>query len=78
VSTLWAIGAPPIAAAIEDCHHQAVEETLEFLEDNAAFSRMGAGGIAQVDTTGLIVAAFDHRDSRAGDPNLHTHAAVSN
>ncbi|GLB85603.1 MULTISPECIES: MobF family relaxase [Mycobacterium] len=78
VSTLWAIGAPPIAAAIEDCHRQAVEETLEFLEDNAAFSRMGAGGIAQVDTTGLIVAAFDHRDSRAGDPNLHTHAAVSN
>ncbi|MDP7739524.1 MobF family relaxase [Mycobacterium paragordonae] len=78
VSTLWAIGAPPIAAAIEDCHHQAVEETLQFLEDNAAFSRMGAGGIAQVDTTGLIVAAFDHRDSRAGDPNLHTHAAVSN
>lgn len=24
------------------------------------------------------MAAFDHRDSRAGDPNLHTHAAVSN
>ncbi len=78
VSTLWAIGAPPIAAAIEDCHRQAVGETLQFLEDNAAFSRMGAGGIAQVDTTGLIVAAFTHRDSRAGDPNLHTHAAVSN
>lgn len=78
VSTLWAIGAPPIAAATEDCHHQAVEETLQFLEEHAAFSRMGAGGVAQVNTTGLIVAAFDHRDSRAGDPNLHTHAAVSN
>ncbi|OBK59449.1 exonuclease V subunit alpha [Mycobacterium gordonae] len=78
VSTLWAIAAPPIAAAIEDCHHQAVEETLQFLEQHAAFSRMGAGGVAQVNTTGLIVAAFDHRDSRAGDPNLHTHAAVSN
>lgn len=78
VSALWAIAAPPIAAAIEDCHHQAVAETLRFLEDNAAFSRMGAGGVAQLDTTGLIVAAFDHRDSRAGDPNLHTHAAVSN
>ena len=39
---------------------------------------MGADGIAQVDTTGLIAAAFDHRDSRAGDPNLHTHVAVSN
>ena len=39
---------------------------------------MGADGIAQVNTSGLIAAAFDHRDSRAGDPNLHTHVAVSN
>lgn len=78
VSALWAIGAPPISTAVEDCHHQAVAETVGFLEKHAAFSRMGAGGIAQVDTAGLIVAAFDHRDSRAGDPNLHTHAALSN
>ncbi len=35
-------------------------------------------GIAQVDTTGLIAAAFMHRDSRAGEPDLHTHVAVSN
>ncbi|WP_155769063.1 MobF family relaxase, partial [Mycobacterium asiaticum] len=78
VSTLWALAPAPIANTIEECHHQAVAETLRFLEDNAAFSRMGTGGVAQVNTTGLIVAAFDHRDSRAGDPNLHTHAAVSN
>jgi TrwC relaxase len=39
---------------------------------------MGADGIAQVDTTGLIVAAFDHRDSRNADPLIHTHCAVSN
>jgi hypothetical protein len=41
------------------------------------FTRMGANGIARVDTTGLIAAMFDHRDSRAGDPNPHTHVAVS-
>ena len=39
---------------------------------------MGADGFAQVNTTGLIAAAFDHRDSRAGDPNPHTHVAISN
>ena len=78
VSTLWAIAPGPIARAVEDCHHQAVAETLQFLEDNAAFSRIGAHGVAQVNTTGLIAAAFDHRDSRAGDPNLHTHLVVSN
>ncbi|WP_373123000.1 MobF family relaxase, partial [Mycobacterium marinum] len=78
VSTLWAIAAGPFARAIEECHHQAVAETLEFLEEHAAFSRMGARGVAQVNTTGLIAAAFVHRDSRAGDPNLHTHVAISN
>ena len=28
--------------------------------------------------TGLVGAAFTHRDSRAGDPDLHTHVAVAN
>ena len=78
VSTLWAIAPGPIARIIEDCHYQAVAETLEFLEEHAAFSRMGAAGVAQVNTTGFIAAAFDHRDSRAGDPNLHTHLVISN
>ncbi|OBH30402.1 MobF family relaxase [Mycobacterium sp. E1319] len=78
VSALWAIAPASIAAAIEDCHHQAVADTLQFLEEHAAFSRMGAHGVAQVNTTGLIAAAFDHRDSRAGDPNLHTHLVISN
>ena len=32
----------------------------------------------QVDVTGLVAAAFTHRDSRAGDPDLHTHVAVAN
>jgi hypothetical protein len=26
----------------------------------------------------LVAAAFTHRDSRAGDPDLHTHVAVAN
>lgn len=78
VSALWAIAPAPIVAMIEQCHRQAVAETLQFLEEHAAFSRLGAHGVAQVNTTGLIAAAFDHRDSRAGDPNLHTHLVISN
>jgi TrwC relaxase len=27
---------------------------------------------------GLVAAAFTHRDSRAGDPDLHTHVEVAN
>jgi conjugative relaxase-like TrwC/TraI family protein len=78
VSVLWALAPRSMSRVIEECHHQAVAEAIAFLEEHAAFSRMGADGIAQVNITGLIAAAFDHRDSRAGDPNLHTHVAVSN
>jgi hypothetical protein len=35
-------------------------------------------GVRQVDVTGLVATAFTHRDSRAGDPDLHTHVAVAN
>lgn len=34
--------------------------------------------MAQVDVRGLIATAFDHYDSRAGDPHLHTHVVISN
>lgn len=78
VSTLWAIAPLEIAAVIEECHDAAVADALAFQESVAAFTRTGAGGVAQVDTTGLIAAAFTHRDSRAGDPDLHTHVAISN
>jgi conjugative relaxase-like TrwC/TraI family protein len=78
VSALWALAPEATAHTVEGCHHKAVADALTFLEDDAAFSRMGADGVEQVNTTGLIAAAFDHRDSRAGDPNLHTHVAVSN
>jgi hypothetical protein len=50
---------------------------LALLETHAAYTRTGTGGIAQIETRGLIAAAFDHYDSRAGDPNLHTHVAIS-
>ena len=78
VSALWAIAPLPVAEEIEAAHDAAVADVLEWLQDSAAFTRTGANGVAQVDTEGLIAAAFTHRDSRAGDPDLHTHVAVSN
>ena len=78
VSTLWAIAPREIAAVIEQAHHDAVTDTISWLEKNATYTRRGKGGVAQVEAHGLIAAAFTHRDSRAGDPDLHTHVAVSN
>jgi conjugative relaxase-like TrwC/TraI family protein len=78
VSALWAIASLPVAEQIEAAHHAAVADVLEWLQDQATFTRTGTNGVAQVDTEGLIAAEFTHRDSRAGDPDLHTHVAISN
>ncbi|WP_163690302.1 MobF family relaxase [Mycolicibacterium gadium] len=78
VSALWAIAPLSVAEQIEAAHDAAVADVLEWLQDQATFTRTGAGGVAQVDAEGLIAAAFTHRDSRAGDPDLHTHVAISN
>jgi conjugative relaxase-like TrwC/TraI family protein len=78
VSTLWAVADPHIAAKIEAAHHAAVRDALGFIERHALFTRQGRNGVRQVNVTGLVAAAFTHRDSRAGDPDLHTHVAVAN
>ena len=78
VSTLWAVADPVVAAVIERAHHAAVQDALTFIEKHALFTRTGPQGIRQVNVRGLVATAFTHRDSRAGDPDLHTHVAVAN
>ena len=77
-SLLWALGSATTRQQVEAAHHEAVTDTLRWLEQETAFARIGNTGEAQIDTRGFIAAAFDHRDSRAGDPDLHTHVAISN
>ncbi|MDT0212568.1 MobF family relaxase [Rothia sp. ARF10] len=78
VSALWALAAPEVARQVEAAHEAAVRATIGLLEREVAFTRVGKGGIRQVPVVGLVAAAFDHRDSRAGDPDLHTHVVISN
>lgn len=78
VSTLWAMAGPSLQGQIQAAHHQAMNEALAWLEDNVIQSRAGHAGVAHVPVTGLVASAFDHWDSRAGDPQLHTHVVVSN
>jgi conjugative relaxase-like TrwC/TraI family protein len=78
VSALWAVADPAVAAVIERAHQAAVRDALAFIEKHALFTRTGPQGIRQVNVRGLVAAAFTHRDSRAGDPDLHTHVAVAN
>lgn len=78
VSTLWSVADPKTAAVIERCHQAAIKDALDFIEKKALFTRLGTNGVQQVDVRGLVATAFTHRDSRAGDPDLHTHVAVAN
>ncbi|MGO2944086.1 MAG: MobF family relaxase [Brevibacterium aurantiacum] len=82
VSTLWAISDAGTQALIAQAHHEAMQDVLDLLERQVAMTRVGAAGprgaVAQVEIHGVIAAAYDHWDSRSGDPQLHTHLVVSN
>lgn len=81
-SVVWAVADAGTQAIIADAHHAAVAEVVAFMEREIAATRVGAtgrdGAVAQVGVGGLIATAFDHYDSRAGDPHLHTHFVISN
>ncbi|MFA5607274.1 MAG: MobF family relaxase [Leucobacter sp.] len=81
-SVLWAVADAGTQALIAQAHHAAIAEVVAFIEREVATTRVGAtgpdGAAAQVDVTGAIATAFDHYDSRAGDPHLHTHVVISN
>ena len=81
-SVLWAVADAGTQSLIAQAHHTAIAEMVAFIEREVATTRVGATGLdgaaAQVDVTGVIATAFDHYDSRAGDPHLHTHVVISN
>jgi conjugative relaxase-like TrwC/TraI family protein len=78
VSLLWAFGAPDVRGAISAGHDRAVASVIDHLSAEACFARRGRGGAQLIEANGFIGAAFRHRTSRAGDPQLHTHVVVPN
>jgi conjugative relaxase-like TrwC/TraI family protein len=78
VSTLWALGGKTAAVQVTAAHRAAVTAGLTYLDEHAALSRRGTDGVEQITTSGLVAGLFDHRTSRAGDPQLHTHALIPN
>lgn len=78
ISALWAVAPREVAEVIEQAQDEAVRDAVGWLEEQAAYTRRGVRGARQVETRGLIAAQFVHRDSRAGDPDLHTHVPISN
>jgi conjugative relaxase-like TrwC/TraI family protein len=90
-SILWGVSDAGVQEQIVAVHRAAVVKVFELMERELAATRTGAsvagnaiseaaegGAVAQVGVTGLIGMFFDHWDSRASDPHLHTHVVVSN
>lgn len=78
LSTVWGVADAGTQALIAQAHHAAIRDTVALLEERVAATRVGHGGVAIMPITGVIATAFDHYDSRAADPQLHTHVVVSN
>lgn len=82
VSALWALadeyGRPEVAAKVWEATHGAGQAALGYLERHACRSRAGRGGQIALEGEGFVGAAFAHRFSRAGDPQVHVHFLVAN
>jgi conjugative relaxase-like TrwC/TraI family protein len=77
-SLLWALGGPEVATEIKAAHEAATRAGLDYLQRQACWTRRGAGGAEFVHGNGFLAAAYLHRSSRAGDPQVHTHVLVAN
>jgi conjugative relaxase-like TrwC/TraI family protein len=57
---------------------EAIRGALAWLEQHGVGVRRGHGGAEHLDGRGLLAIGYDHRTSREGDPQLHTHLLVQN
>jgi conjugative relaxase-like TrwC/TraI family protein len=78
VSLLWGLGGPVAGLEVGAAHRAAVDAALGYLQQEACWTRRGADGAEFVKGSGYLAAAFEHRSSRNGDPQLHTHVLVAN
>jgi conjugative relaxase-like TrwC/TraI family protein len=77
-SVMFGIGGERVQRAVLEAQEEAVAAGVAFLERHACRTRLGAGGHEVVRGSGFVAAAFRHRTSRAGDPQVHTHVLVIN
>jgi conjugative relaxase-like TrwC/TraI family protein len=77
VSLTWALGGGGTGTEVIAAHRASVEAAVSYLERSACLTRRGAAA-EFVPGWGFLAAAYRHRSSRAGDPQLHTHVLVAN
>jgi conjugative relaxase-like TrwC/TraI family protein len=79
VSLLAAGGSDRIRRQVAEARAEALKVGIEYLERHGIGVRRDHNGTdRQQATGGLVAVAFEHRMSRAGDPQYHTHVLVQN
>ncbi len=78
ISALWAIAPDEIAEQIREADRVARQLGLAQFERYACIARLGHNGVDRQPALGFLAAAYEHRLSRDGDPQLHTHEVVAN
>lgn len=82
---LLAAGRDEDAQKLLDAQHYAIDQAMRVVMEEAGFSRKGhhgrvVAGYASGEFVGAhnwVYSFFDHRTSRCGDPQLHTHVLVN-
>ena len=77
VSLTWALGDAGAGAEVAAAHQASVAAALDYMQRQACWTRRGAA-IDFIPGSGFLAAAYPHRSSRAGDPQLHTHVLIAN
>jgi hypothetical protein len=79
VSLLAAGGGPQTRRLLAEGRAEALTVAIGYLERHGIGVRRDHNGTDRYQAVGgLVAVAFEHRMSRAGDPNLHTHVLVQN
>jgi conjugative relaxase-like TrwC/TraI family protein len=79
VSLLAAGGSPKVRRLLGEGRAVALQVSIQYLEGHGIGVRREHNGTDRYPAAGgLVAVAFEHRMSRAGDPNLHTHVLVQN
>ena len=75
-------GEGSVPQLIQAAHRNAVTAALDYVDLSCSGAlrghHRGDDTDTRIGTCGLIGAAFEHRSSRCGDPQLHTHVVLAN
>jgi conjugative relaxase-like TrwC/TraI family protein len=79
VSLLAAAASPRVRRLLAEGRAEALQVAVGYLERHGLGVRRDHNGTDRYPAVGgLVAVAFEHRMSRAGDPNSHTHVLVQN